>query len=48
MKKIFALIAAGAIFASTAIAEDAASIVDKSVSITPPEFTMTNKRKTRP
>lgn len=42
MKKIFALIAAGAIFASTAIAEDAASIVDKSVSITPPEFTMTN------
>ena len=41
MKKIFALIAACAIFASTAIAEDAASIVDKSVSINPPEFTIT-------
>ena len=42
MKKIFALLAACALFASVAVAEDAASIVHKSVNITPPEFTMTN------
>lgn len=41
MKKIFALVAACAIFASFAFAEDPASIVNKSVTITPPEFTIT-------
>ena len=42
MKKIFALLATCALFASVAFAEDAASIVHKSVSITPPEFTISN------
>lgn len=42
MKKIFVLLAASLALASFAFAEDAASIADKSVSITPPEFTISN------
>ena len=42
MKKILTVFAVAALLVSATFAEDAASIVDKSVSITPPEFTTTN------